>query len=195
MDTVHGLEVRELIRDDEVLVSWEEFVELAIALALQLSVYTTKYGPFDYIVAIKHGATTLSALLERVLEHERIGYARFKRLEEGLTLADSPPPKIVSFPSTEDFRDQRVLVLDEVWESGKTMIRAIHQIEESEPRLVVMAVLHFKADCNIFPQQKPDCCGRVIDRRYRLYPWELFERIVRTLQKRIPEPQAAAVAE
>lgn len=184
LQDMEATDVQAFIRDDEIPVSWEEFDLLARKLAFKILQGGVAY---DVILIIKHGATTLGALIERVLDHHSAEYARFKREETGLTVAESPPPRIVFFPSPESLKDKKVIILDEVWESGKTSIRARQEVDASDPKLVHIAVLHFKRGCNIYTATGPTYFAEEIDARYRLYPWELFERIVKA-----PQPSVVA---
>ncbi len=192
LEIVDGIDPRSLLEPNEVYVPWAEVGFLAQEVAIPLSQQIEKFGPFDTMVAIKHGATNMAALLERVLPHTRVRYAKLKRRESGLTVADSPPPEIEYFPANEDLEDQNVALYDEVWESGKSAVRAEHRILEANPRRLTIVTLHFKPACSIFPGRKPDIFGAEIDPRYRCYPWELWERVMQARIKRLKE--AAAVA-
>lgn len=190
LQVVDGIDPRSLIEPNEVYVPWAEVGLLAQEVAIPLSQQIEKFGPFDTMVAIKHGATNMAALLERVLPHTRVRYAKLRRKESGLTVVNSPPPEIEYFPADEDLRDQNIALYDEVWESGKSAIRAEHRILEANPRHLTIVTLHFKRECNIYPQRQPDVFGEEIDSRYRLYAWELWERV---MQARIKKMQSAAV--
>ncbi|MBI4426754.1 MAG: phosphoribosyltransferase [Candidatus Kerfeldbacteria bacterium] len=190
LQVVDGIDPRSLIEPNEVYVSWSEVGLLAQEVVLQLVPRIEKLGPFDTIVAIKHGATHFVSLVERVLDHNKVAYARLRREETGLSERDSPSPKIVYFPSDEDLRDKNVGLFDEVWETGKSNVRAQHRIMDASPRSLTTITLHFKSECNIFPERKPDIFAAEIDPRYRLYPWELWERV---MQARVRKMQAVAV--
>lgn len=187
-----GMTIDQVLRADEVLVSWDEFDELAASVAIQILNSGVQY---DVILIIKHGASHFGASLERIMVQARAEYARFKREETGLTEEDSPPPKIVYFPTQESLQDMKIMLLDEVWETGKTVVRAIQEINQPvlglEAALVDVAVLHYKPTCNIYPHRKPKYFGAEIDARYRCYPWELWERVVALTRQR---QEAAASA-
>jgi len=175
---VDGIDPRSLLQPDEVYVPWVEAGLLTQEVGLQLDINIQKFGPFDTMVAIKHGGTYGASLLERTVPHGMLRYAKLKREETGLTVVDAPPPAIEYFPEDALLRNKRVLLFDEVWESGKSAIRAEHRIMESDPRSLVIVTLHFKPECNIFPLRKPDIFGAEIDKRFRCYAWELWERVM-----------------
>lgn len=179
-DVVDGIDPQNLIEPDEVYVPWAEAGHLAHLVVLQLMPIVAKFGPFDTILAIKHGGTSSASLIERVVPHGVVTYARLKRVESKLSVRDSPPPRIIYFPGSEFITDQSILVWDEVWESGKSGVRVHQEIETMNPRSVHFASLHFKPACNIY-ERKPDVFGQEIDARYRCYPWELWERMMKAL--------------
>ena len=175
---VDGIDPRSLIEPDEVYVPWAEAAHLAHEVVLKLMPIVEKFGPFDTIVAIKHGGTSSASLIERVIPHGVVRYARLKRAETKLTERDSPSPTIVYFPDEADIADKRVLGWDEVWESGKSGIRVIQELERLGARSIEFATLHFKPECNHFGRT-PTVYGAEIDRKYRCYPWELWERMAK----------------
>ncbi|MBI4090275.1 MAG: phosphoribosyltransferase [Candidatus Kerfeldbacteria bacterium] len=188
LEVVDGIDPRSLIEPNEVYVPWAEVGLLAQEVGLKLASHIDKFGPFDTIVAIKHGATCMAALLERTVPHGMLRYAKLRRRETGLTVVESPAPSIDYFPEEKFLRDKNVAIFDEVYETGKSSTRARHTAEESEPRSVTVVTLHYKPECNIFPFCKPDIYGAEIDPRYRCYPWELWERV---MQARINKMQVA----
>lgn len=164
-----------LLKEGEVPVTWDEAADLAERVVLQVLKSGVRY---DVILIPKHGASFFGALIERVLAEAEAKYARLKREEIGLSVVDSPPPRIVYFPDGESFKDKNVLPIDEVWETGKSIVRLIHEVQKSDPALIDIAVLHYKPECNIYlaAHREPRFFGQKVDRAYRCYPWERWER-------------------
>lgn len=164
------------LKPGEVPVTWDESDELAFDVVLKVLRSGIRY---DFILIPKHGASSFGALIERVLEADA-KYARLQRQESGLSEEHSPPPRIVYFPTDTSFKDRNVLVIDEVWETGKSIVRVIHELNASDPSRVDTAVLHYKPSCNIYlkAHREPTYFGKEIDGAYRCYPWERWERRV-----------------
>lgn len=54
-----------------------------------------------------------------------------------------PAPIVTHFPVAELLRGRRVLVIDEVWETGETMAEVVRRVREAGG-IVTTAVIHYK---------------------------------------------------
>lgn len=195
LEIVDGIDPRSLIEPNEVYVPWAEVGLLAQTVGLKLWNWIEAYGPIDTIVAIKHGATNAAALLERNIPHGKLTYAKLRRPKtqpSGLSIADAPPPVIEYFPDDTDLTGKVVGLVDEVWESGSSGWVAGERILLARPKTLVKAVLHLKRACVVEKYGMPDIYGEEIDPRYRLYPWELWERVMLARIKRMKESVTVA---
>lgn len=80
-------------------------------------------------------------------------------------------PKFVQFPDVEVLRGRRVLVVDDVWGSGRT-ITAVKNRISGAGGLPYTCVLHFNPYRNLFGTVRPDFFAAVTD-AYIIYPWEI----------------------
>ncbi len=80
-------------------------------------------------------------------------------------------PKFLQFPENEIVRDQRILVTDDVWGSGRTITAVKSRISGAGGRAYT-CVLHFNPYRNMFGSVRPDYFAAVTD-AYIVYPWEI----------------------
>jgi len=79
-------------------------------------------------------------------------------------------PKFIQFPDDESLVSKRILVVDDVWGSGRT-ITAVKNRIASASGLPYTCVLHFNPHRNLFGNYRPDYYAAVTD-AYIIYPWE-----------------------
>lgn len=80
-------------------------------------------------------------------------------------------PKFIQFPDTELIKGQRVLVIDDVWGSGRT-ITAVKNRIAGEAGIPKTCVLHFNPYRNLFDNSRPDYFSAITD-AHIVYPWEI----------------------
>jgi hypothetical protein len=164
------------------IVSWNRFHELARRLAKKI--VASGYRP-DIIVAIGRG-----------------GYVPGRVLSDWLGLMDLTSFKIehyhrtrrekaarVRYPLTADLKGRRVLLVDDVADSGETFAVALRHLAECGPPAEVRsAVLHYKT---VSPY-KPDYCAMTVRKwRWIVYPWAVAEDVGTFLREMDPPPADA----
>ena len=80
-------------------------------------------------------------------------------------------PKFVQFPDNSLLAGKRVLVIDDVWGSGRT-ITAVRNRVVSAGGQPYTCVLHFNPYRNLFGSIRPDYFAAITD-AHILYPWEI----------------------
>jgi hypothetical protein len=80
-------------------------------------------------------------------------------------------PTFLQFPGDSLLRDRRILVVDDVWGSGRTIMTVKSRVETAgaSPEL---AVLHYKPSESMFRDAAPDYFAAVTD-AWVVYPWEI----------------------
>ena len=149
------------------LLDWDEVDKLIDHLIPQFKV------EFEAMVIITRGGIIPGGLLCEALD-----------LKEVLTAAVDFPyeaerqaakllawPKFIQFPEDEQLRGRRVLVVDDVWGSGRT-ITAVKNKVSAAGGFPFSCVLHYNPHRSLFSQAKPDYYAAVTDARI-IYPWEL----------------------
>jgi hypoxanthine phosphoribosyltransferase len=120
---------------EPVEVGWHELDELVTRLA------TAVGREYDLVLAITRGGLVPAGMLGYRLDLREILVAgvEFYRGDGGT----HPAPLVTHFPSAELLRDRRVLVIDEVWETGETMAEVVRRVRDAGG-IVTTAVIHYK---------------------------------------------------
>ncbi len=132
---------------------------------------------FDAMVMVTHGGIIPGGLISEALHLDTIltaavDFPNEMQLEDerkkGRLLAW---PKFVQFPDDTLLNGKRVLVVDDVWGSGRT-ITAVRNRVVSAGGQPYTCVLHFNPYRNLFGNIRPDYFAAVTD-AHILYPWEV----------------------
>ena len=144
--------------------TWQDIDRLVDELLPQIA------GKFDAILMITRGGIILGGLLAEALDIRDVLTAavEFPRDPELEKLAW---PTFLQFPSDALLRGRRILILDDVWDSGRTINTVRGRVEAAGGKPVT-CVLHFKPSRSLFPHRRPDYYGAVTD-RWIVYPWEI----------------------
>jgi hypoxanthine phosphoribosyltransferase len=120
-----------------VAISWDELDQLVARLAEAVG------RDHDVVLAITRGGLVPAGMLAYRLDLREILVAgAVFYLPDGGT---HPRPVIGHFPDADLLAGRRVLVIDEVWESGETMTEVLARVRAAGGR-PVSAVLHYKPD-------------------------------------------------
>jgi uncharacterized protein len=79
-------------------------------------------------------------------------------------------PQFIQFPDQTQLRGQRVLVVDDVWGSGRT-ITAVRSRVSGMGGFPSTCVLHFNPHRSLFGNARPDYYAAITD-AHIIYPWE-----------------------
>lgn len=92
----------------------------------------------------------------------------------------------VRYPLTAQITGKRVLLVDDVSDSGDTFQTAIQHLRElDEPGELKTAVLHHKRVSSFVPDYYVE---EVVEWRWIIYPWAVIEDITSFLQEMEPRP-------
>ena len=88
-------------------------------------------------------------------------------------------PTFLQFPGDALLRGRRILVVDDVWDSGRTIMTVKSRVEAAgaSPDL---AVLHYKPAESMFRDAAPDYYAAVTD-AWVVYPWEIERGVDREI--------------
>jgi hypoxanthine phosphoribosyltransferase len=154
-------------------ISWQEVDRLVDVLVPQLRVA----GSFDGIVMITRGGIIPGGLLAEALSIRYILTAAVRFSihpgDEGFTSQSARLafPAFLQFPDTNLLEDRKLLLVDDVWGSGRTSLSIKGRLEASAAR-VFTCVFHFNPYRSLFSEAKPDFYGAITD-TYVVYPWEV----------------------
>ncbi len=131
---------------------------------------------FDGMVIITRGGIVPGGLLAAALQIELILTAAVDFPAEAEINSSRPGnafsawPKFVQFPDEQNLAGKRILIVDDVWGSGRT-ITAVKNHVSSAGGLPYTCVMHFNPYRNLFGNFRPDFYAAVTD-VYIVYPWE-----------------------
>jgi len=146
---------------EPLVLSWEELDRLVAVLAERVG------RDHDLVLAITRGGLVPAGMLAYRLDLREILVvgAEFYRAEGGT----HPRPRIGHFPDVALLRGRRVLVVDEVWETGETMAEVVRRVREAGGH-PVSAVLHHKPARSRVPGA-PDHAAATVD-GWVAYPYK-----------------------
>lgn len=148
--------------------SWGEAIELCYELAMRI--HRSGYVP-DAIVAVLRGGILPALIVSDVLGVNEFHAVRARHWGIGEEIY--PEPLIEQLPRDAVF-GKRLLVVDEVVDTGKTLAAVVRELEEAGAREVRSGVLHVKPS-TIF---EPDYyVVRLPEWAWVFYPWSLVETL------------------
>jgi len=164
-------------RDGKVYYSFEEIGRLTCKIVDEIA---RQHVSIDVIVAISTGGWIPGLLLKKILSTKErpipgysIGIANYDEQNNML-----PYPVLYQpLPSSVQFQNKSVLLIDEVADSGKTFVKAREHVMSFTPRGLYTAVLHHK-ELSMFAA---NFIGEHVGEKWIVYPWEEF-----TPQKPVP---------
>ena len=143
------------------IVSWDALADMVADLANRVT------GEYDVMLAITRGGLVPAGMLAYRLGIRNILVAAVEYYDdEG---KPGPHPTFLQFPADPILRGQRVLIVDEVWDSGTTIHAVTERVRQAggEP---TTAVLHYKPARSVVPAT-PDHHVVTTD-RWVVYPFK-----------------------
>lgn len=161
------------------LISWEEVDRLVDHLLPQ---FRTEY---DGMVLITRGGIIPGGILSEAMGLQTVLTAAVDFPFEAQQETDKllAWPKFLQFPGDAQLKDRKILVVDDVWASGRT-ITAVRGKVEAGGGQVETCVLHFNPYRSLFSQARPDYYAAVTD-AFIVYPWEIDRRGTRALMDQL----------
>ncbi|MBS1230414.1 MAG: phosphoribosyl transferase domain protein [Proteobacteria bacterium] len=161
------------------VVSWSAFYDLARRLARQ--VYDSAYRP-EVIVAIGRGGYVPARVLADFLG--QMDLASFK--VECYDQVHKQHRARVRYPLAADVTGRRVLLVDDVADSGETFAVALaHLNSRGVPAQIRSAALHYKV---VSPYVPDYYAQKVVKWRWIIYPWAVAEDVGSFLRAMDPPP-------
>lgn len=160
------------------LISWSEVQRLCQRLAVMIR--ESNYHP-DIIVAIGRGGYIPARLL---CDHLNIMALTGIKIEHYLSGASRLEQAILRYPLCTDIKDQKVLVVDDVNDSGDTLELAVSYLQTFHPREIRTAVMHHKIISNVDVDY---LAKKIIKWRWLIYPWAITEDISGFLEQLSPK--------
>ncbi|MGH2394327.1 MAG: phosphoribosyltransferase [Candidatus Limnocylindria bacterium] len=126
------------------------------------------HGHYDNILVITRGGMVPACLIsERTGIRDILCAAVILYEDDERTLAE---PAFVQFPDDRHVRGRRILVVDDVWDSGSTVVAVRERLRKAGAEVHV-CVLHYKPGRSKFPGDGPDFYAAEAD-GWVVYPWD-----------------------
>lgn len=159
-------------------VSWNQVEMMCKKVATE-----AKPHQFDVILAVTRGGLVPATLLCEQLELRNVLSATVMFYTDGgEQFFGMTEPRFLSFPNNDALEGRKVLIVDDVWDTGRTANAVRKRAGRANPKLLKVAVLHFKPDMNDCPGEEPDFYASTTN-KWVVYPWER------------PSPQAPEVGD
>jgi uncharacterized protein len=149
------------------ILTWNEIDKLIDHLLPQLE------GEFEAMVMITRGGIVPGGLIAEATQMASIFTASvdFPSQMEAEKERLLAWPKFLQFPDDRLLRSKRVLVVDDVWGSGRTVTAVKNQVSAAGG-MPFTCVMHFNPYRNLFGSARPDYYAAVTD-AHIVYPWEI----------------------
>ncbi|MBN1680271.1 MAG: phosphoribosyltransferase [Anaerolineae bacterium] len=150
--------------------TWNDIDKLVDVLLPQLRVAEA----FDAMIMITRGGIIPGGLLCEALgiTHVFTAAVDFPRdLDHDNKTRLLVWPSFLQFPADSLIADRRLLIVDDVWGSGRT-ITSVKSRCQSAGAKGFTCVFHFNPYRSLFSRAEPDFYGAVTD-AYIVYPWEI----------------------
>lgn len=150
------------------LVSWSEVYRLSFLLAEQ--VRQAGYQP-DIVIAIARGGYVPARLVCDFLDIYNLTGVRISHYTAGSSKEETAR---LSSPLCMGISDLKVLVIDDITDTGDTLDVALHHINTFKPAEIKVGVLQHKQQSFL----KPDFFAKSLRKwRWIIYPWAVVEDI------------------
>lgn len=146
------------------ILSWEEIAWLVDELIAKIS-----SQHYDLILVITRGGMVPACLISERLGLRNIVVAAVQHHSANGKELDAPV--FWQFPEDDILRDKSVLIIDDVWDSGRTAV-AVRDKVRGPATVADLAVLHFKPGSSDFgSSERPEFFAEQTD-DWIIYPWD-----------------------
>ena len=148
-----------------ITLSWNDIEELVSRLVARLP------HDYDLIMVVTRGGMVPACLISERLDIRNIVAAAVMFYTEGTTDPEQvlAEPKFLEFPADPLLNRKRILIVDDVWETGKTAMVVRRRVREAGGYGDV-AVLHYKPGRSRF-DERPEYFADTTD-DWVVYPWD-----------------------
>jgi len=164
------------------ILSWEDVDKLIDVLIPQIQ----GFGYFNGMIMITRGGVIPGGLLAEALgiQHLLTAAVDFPAAQTQGTPGLMAWPQFLQFPDSSLLANRRILIVDDVWGSGRTSISVRERVIAANAT-AMMCVMHYNPYKSLFANQRPDFYGATTD-AYIVYPWEV-DRGVRGIAMNMPD--------
>jgi len=143
-------------------ISWRKATSLCELLAKKVK----KYNP-DILIGVSRGGLVPVRLLSDILHNKDIAVMKIEFYKSVGKTKNLPE---ITQPLTVNIKGKKVLLVDDVSDTGKSLVVAKNHIKKKGAKEIRIATLHFKSHSIL----KPDYYIEETD-KWLVYPWEIHE--------------------
>ena len=156
------------------IVNLQEVYQKSYELAQQIMESSVT---FDFVIAIARGGVLPARLMCDFLNIHRLTSIQVRHYQKGAKELEEV--EIID-PVRVDIKGKKVLLVDDVNDSGETLKAALEHVESLEPELVKTAVLHEKSHTIL----ETDFTGDKLKKwKWLIYQWAVTEDVLEFLNK------------
>lgn len=161
------------------MVTWEEIVKLSEMLSEKIK---AEFTP-DIIIAVARGGLVPARLLADSLG---VIDVLSLKVEHWIVTASHTPEARIKYPYKVDLSDKKVLIVDDITDTGDSLILTSKYVGENfSPRVMKTATLQHIETSSKF---KPDFFAQLVtDWAWFMYPWNYWEDEINLVKKLIDE--------
>ena len=159
------------MRPDLMHISWEKLQQLVENLAEKIEV--DNFQP-DIIIAISRGGFVPARILSDLLQIQRLTCIQIEYYK-GINDTKSEPNLI--FPLNADVLGLHVLIVDDVSDSGTSLIAALDHLKVMGAKSIKTSTVHIKPWTKFIP----DYYSKEVN-KWIVYPWEIVESLIEITQ-------------
>jgi len=152
--------------------SWEGMYESLLELARKIR--KAGFKP-DIVVGVARGGWPVARVMSDLLENPEVANVK---AEFYLGVAETKKEPIITQPVSTSVRSKKVLVVDDVADTGKSLALVREHLKEQGAAVIRIATIY----CKPWSVLKPDWFERQTE-RWIVFPWERKETIKRILEK------------
>jgi hypoxanthine phosphoribosyltransferase len=156
------------------LISWDEAYRLSQNLAKMIK--SSGFRP-DLVVAIGRGGYVPARIVCDILLHSLLTSIKIEHWD---IAACKRPEALVRFPLAVDASGQKILIVDDVTDTGDTLRAAIDYVRSLGACEIKTAVMQHKTTSTIQPDFFADL---VAEWRWIIYPWAAYEDLLGFTQR------------
>jgi len=162
------------------LVTWDEAYRLAKILARKIK--SSGYKP-DLVIGIARGGLVPARIVCDFLLQKDLAAIKVEHWGIAATLGKAK----IKFPLPVDISGKKILIVDDVADTGDTFSVIMDYIKEKNPSEVKTAVLHYKTCSTCAPDywaEKQD------EWKWIIYPWAVYEDLTGFIGRVLTEPMS-----
>jgi hypoxanthine phosphoribosyltransferase len=145
------------------ILGWDDITRMVEQLAGKL-----EGQRFDAMLVVTRGGMVPAGLLSEALDIRNILVAGVQfQTDAGEPLTNA---QFLQFPDTDLLDGKDILIIDDVWDSGRTAVEIRNRVVSSGGK-PTFTVLHYKPASSLYPDEKPDVYAEATD-DWIVYPWD-----------------------